>query len=84
MADLSLITREHVLQAAALIDKRGIENKDQSKEWDVLINGKRYPPKYVMRVAYRFPARYELSSQDTRTGVAQNRLRELGFKIVPK
>lgn len=71
-----------MLQAVALIEHRGF--MDDSREWDVLINGKRYPPKYVIRVAYRFPASYELGSRETRTGVAQDRLRELGFKIVPK
>ena len=44
------ITQEHVLQAVDKIEREGIELKSSTK-YDVIINGKVYPPKEVMRFA---------------------------------
>lgn len=78
MAGLKHISLGDVIGAASYIDGNGIPEANASREWDVIINGKRYPPKYIIMLAGG------LSSDETRTGKAQDRLRELGFTIVSK
>ena len=47
-----LISREDVLDAVELIEKRNIKLQP-STGYDVIINEKRYPPKEIIRFAYR-------------------------------
>ena len=44
------ITKQHVLDAVAKIERDGIE-MEPSAAFDVVINGKAYPPKEIMRYA---------------------------------
>src|ERR1700739_4939136 len=46
------ITREHILKAAQLIDS-GEYKIPQSTGYDVIIEGKKYPPKELMRFAHK-------------------------------
>jgi 5-methylcytosine-specific restriction endonuclease McrBC GTP-binding regulatory subunit McrB len=48
--DVEKITKEHILQAVDKIDREGVILKSSTK-YDVIINGKAYPPKEVMRYA---------------------------------
>lgn len=78
MVSLKKISYGDIIGAARFIDGNGIPYSNESREWDVIINGKKYPPKYIIMLAGG------LSSEETRTGKAQERLRELGFLIVVK
>lgn len=78
MVSLKSISHSDIIGAARFIDGNGIPGVNESREWDVIINGKRYPPKYIIMLAGG------LSSEETRTGKAQDRLQELGFAIVAK
>jgi 5-methylcytosine-specific restriction enzyme B len=78
------ITSEHILKAADIIDRNGIPRGREADKWEVIINGKRYPPKYIVCLANKFPNGMELYYKETRTGKAQDYLMKLGFKIVPK
>lgn len=44
------ITKKHVLDAVAKIEREDIEMEPSTK-FDVVINGKAYPPKEIMRYA---------------------------------
>jgi hypothetical protein len=76
------ITKQHVLDAIEKIEKEGIILEPSTK-FDVIINGKAYPPKEVMRYA-------NLLANGTRDwvysgGEATNKfLKDLGFEITSK
>ncbi len=48
------IKKEHILKALLMIDKEGISNYGESDLYDVLYDGKRYPPKLVVSKANFF------------------------------
>ena len=76
------IKKEHVLQAVEKIDQDGIELEPSTK-YDVIIHGKAYPPKEIMRYA-------NLLVNGTKDwpfsgGEPTNRfLKEFGFEIQSK
>ncbi len=47
------IQKEHLLQAIAEIDREGVPARQQSRRYDLFYNGRPYPPKRVVRIAYR-------------------------------
>lgn len=49
-----VFTEEHILQATARIDKDGIAAGRNSRHYDLVIDGKTYPPKYVISLAVGF------------------------------
>ncbi|NML23515.1 EVE domain-containing protein [Pseudoflavitalea sp. G-6-1-2] len=76
------ITKQHVLDAVDKIEREGIELK-RSRDYDVVIDGKAYPPKEIMRYA-------NLLANGTKDwlysgGEPTNKyLRKFEFEIVPK
>lgn len=76
------ITKEHVLGAVKKIeDEKIVLNK--STDYDVLISGKRYPPKEVMRYAHLIA--FGTKAWPNSGGEPTNKfLKSFGFKIVPK
>lgn len=54
------IQKEHLLQAINRIDREGIPKGAQSKYYDVVHNGKRYPPKLVVSYANLYANNKEL------------------------
>ena len=74
MVSLRGISSEHVRMAAAEIDRVGVPIKQRPIAWYVVVDGKYYPPKYIVCLAHN----------DTRTGKAQDHLISLGFGIVQK
>lgn len=61
MADLSVITREHILEAVEIIrlEERPL---NASLRYDVIIEGDPYPPKEVVRLSYFIATGDELTS----------------------
>tara|TARA_B100000674_G_C37777892_1_gene885778 strand:+ start:592 stop:762 length:171 start_codon:yes stop_codon:yes gene_type:complete len=45
------IKKEHILRAVEIIQKEEPELKPNAR-WNVVINGKKYPPKTIMRLAH--------------------------------
>lgn len=70
--------------AAAEIDRVGVPIKQRPIAWYVVVDGKYYPPKYIVCLAHKYAHGFELDSDDTRTGKAQDHLISLGFGIVQK
>jgi hypothetical protein len=48
------VQRQHVLSAIAEIDANGVPNTRRAKGFDVIVDGKTYPPKYLLCLAGRF------------------------------
>lgn len=83
--DLAWITRSSVLSAIREIDQHGVPKRRQSVRFDLLVNGKRYPPKYVIALSHRYAKGRELDPQEHSGGDQSNSLlTKLGFQIVGK
>lgn len=79
------ITSSHIISAIREIDRDSVPPRRNSKLYDLLYNGRRYPPKYVVSIANRYANGVELSSYyfgggDETDGFLERR----GFTIVPK
>jgi hypothetical protein len=48
------INRQHILEAIQMIDTQGVPDEYQSKKYDLLFEGNRYPPKYVISLSNLF------------------------------
>ncbi len=76
------ITKDHVLSAIERIEREQIDLKGATK-YEVVINGKNYPPKEIMRYAHE-----EMNGEylwEYSGGESTNKfLKEMGYKIVPK
>lgn len=55
------ITKEHIEKAIAEIDKKGVRKGRLSSTYDLVHNGKSYPPKLVISIANRFANEEELA-----------------------
>lgn len=77
----SSISATHVESAAAEIDREGWPAARSSVHYDLVLDGKRYPPKYVISLAARYATGEELSPQDFDAGEATAFLTRLGFTI---
>lgn len=77
----------HVLQALQEIDQTGVPSDAASTTYDLLYNGKRYPPKYVLSLAVKHakgrPLNRALFSGGEKS-TAFRILRDLGFEILSK
>ena len=80
--DPNKISQKHVLDAVARIQKEGLKLIDSTK-YDVIINGRKYPPKEIMRLA-----RFEYDGSKEwyyNGGEATNKyLENMGFEIISK
>jgi hypothetical protein len=50
----SNITREHCIQAARVVGDESVPEKHRAKKYEVIINGRGYPPKWIIHVANEF------------------------------
>ena len=81
------ITREHVLKAIEKIDsKPELKNKRGSSTYDLIFEGKKYPPILVLSIANQLNNGKELLLSDFDNNIEKpfNLLRENGFSIIPK
>ena len=81
------ITKENLLQAIEKIDIEGIPNDSDSKYYDVLYNGKTYPPKLIVSYSNLFANGQILDRTDFRGGLnteSFNLLENNNFNIIPK
>jgi hypothetical protein len=81
------ITRDHLLQAIEQVDQQGIPSVAKSQFYDLLHNGRRYPPKLIVSWANKF-ANGEILDRNSFSGGKDtpcfNLLEGRGFLIVPK
>lgn len=81
------IKKKHLLNAIAEIDSNGITGSAQSKYYDVVFNGNKYPPKLIVSLANKAANGVELPRHSFRGGEGKESfelLRKNGFIIEPK
>ena len=79
----SSLTRAHVEAAIARIDREGVPPRRESTKFQLVIDGRRYPPKYVISLAASHATGHELRPQEFSGGDETNSvLQSLGFTIV--
>lgn len=81
------ITQENVEAAIKQIDREGVPSSAQSMGYDLVHQGKKYPPKYVLSVAVGVASGEPLDRNGFSGGEESacfRLLRQLGFEIVPK
>ena len=76
------LTEEDIIKAIQEIDEKGIPLNRHSTGWDILYDGKHYPPKYLISIANKFANGKELQPQEFSGGSETNQfLMSLGFEI---
>lgn len=86
-ADSSAMATNHVRQAIQVLQTAGVPSDARSSKYDLVDNGKRYPPKLIFSLAFKYATGKELPRNEFPGGddTASFRiLRKLGFSIVPK
>ena len=81
------ITKEHLEKAIKEIDRDGIRKGRHSSTYDLIHNGKSYPPKLIISIANRFANGLELDSNNFNGGketAAFELLEKKGYKIIEK
>lgn len=80
------ITKDHILQAIHEIDRSAYDRKRESKKYDLLYNGRRYPPKVVVTSANKYANGIPLDPSKFSGGekLANQFLQARGFEIIPK
>jgi len=87
MALPSNINKDHLIKAIEKIDSDGIPNDADSKFYDVVYNGKKYPPKVIVSFANIFANGEEISRTSFSGGLNTecfNLLEKYGFEIIKK
>lgn len=76
---------EHILKSIQEIDSNGIPPKREARKFGLSLDGKIYPPKYVISLAYKHVGGIELDSNTFEGGLETNDfLKKLGFEIIEK
>lgn len=81
------ILKQHVLQAAKKWDAAGYKNFKNSISYDVIIDGRAYPPKAISSCAHELATGRPLESKEfggAKDGTWHRRLKELGFSVIEK
>ncbi|BBE16063.1 hypothetical protein AQPE_0200 [Aquipluma nitroreducens] len=74
---LELLKPNHVIEAAKLIDEQGIPKDHVSSQYYVVVNGKEYPFKYLVRTAFSLVSDEKLQFQSNDS--YRNYIKNLGF-----
>ena len=83
MSSIPTLSVDDVRRAAKLIDRDGVPKRRQSTKFHLELEGRRYPPKYVVSLAVAIATGRELPADEFYGGGQTNKLLEsLGFSIV--
>ena len=74
----------HFLKAASEIDKKGVPASRQSKRYDLLLNGIKYPPKYMISIANKFLSGKEFPSDDFNAVETKDYFIRRGYRIIDR
>lgn len=78
------LTDNHFKLATAEIDRDGVPGQRNSRHYDLILNGRKYPPKYVISLATRYATGQEHSSEDFNAVEAKNYFENRGYKIIDR
>lgn len=76
--------RNHFLQAVKEIKGKGVPPNRQSHRYDLILNGEKYPPKYVISLAYKFLNGKEFPSHDFNAVEAKDYFIRRGYTVLDK
>ncbi|MDZ7858329.1 HNH endonuclease signature motif containing protein [Sphaerotilus sp.] len=85
--DPEKVSKDSIFRAALIWDEAGYRNFRNSKFYDVIIDGKPYPPKAICSCAYELSTGILIATEDyggAKEGTFHRRLKDLGFLIVEK
>lgn len=83
MSAIPQLTAEHIRRAVTRIDREGVPSRRQSTKFHLVVDGRRYPPKYVISLACAYATGRELMPQEFSGGDETNSvLQALGFTVV--
>ncbi len=83
MSTIPSMNSSHVEAAIAQIEREGVPPKRESTKFHLLVDGRSYPPKYVVSLAASFATGRELRPDEFSGGVETNRvLQSMGFTVV--
>ncbi|SHK43055.1 McrB family protein [Fibrobacter sp. UWB12] len=78
------LSRENINQALLYIDENGVPPGYGSKAYDLIVNGKKYPPKYVVAVARHLKDGAAIDTSDYNGVEAKNYFKARGYEIFVK
>jgi predicted HNH restriction endonuclease len=78
------LTKKHFLQAAAEIDRVGVDANRNSVYYDLILNDKPYPPKYVISLAAKYATGREFSSSGFNAVEAKNYFLCRGYTVIDR
>ncbi|MEW5747556.1 MAG: nuclease-related domain-containing protein [Candidatus Thermoplasmatota archaeon] len=81
ISNLDHLTSRHIESALATIDRTAWPSKHDSKTWDLVAQGKRYPPKYVLFISNQIAGGPPIKFTAHK---ANRHLTRLGYTIVRK
>jgi len=78
------LTEESIKRAIDFMEKNGIPFHNESMQYDLVLDGKKYPPKYVVSLANHFQNGTEISVDDFNSVQAVDFLKKRGYTIETK
>lgn len=80
-----MVQKHHVDEAITYINENSYPPANKSQKYDLIVNGQKYPPKYVIAVARSIANQNNIISiNDFYTHNANKHLKRLGFLVSPK
>jgi hypothetical protein len=78
------VTHEHILQAAAHIDRAGVPAKRNSVHYDLVIGGRRYPPKLIISLATKYATGKGFAPADFNAVEAKQYFESHGYEVIDR
>ena len=78
------LTEKSIKQAIEYIEKNGVPSQNVSMQYDLVMDGKKYPPKYVVSLANHFQNGTEVSDDDFNSVQVVDFLQKKGYTIETK
>ena len=78
------LTEQSIVDALKYIDEHGVPWHNESTVYELVVNGKKYPPKYVVGVANHFANGEEISTQGYNAVEAKSFFESRGYTIEVK
>lgn len=78
------VEKQDIIKAMRYIDEHKVPFHNQSTTFDLVVDGKRYPPKYLMAVANHFATGADISAEGISSSESRDFFAEQGFTIETK
>jgi hypothetical protein len=78
------LTDQHIKKAAAQADREHVPPERRSVHYDLVINNKRYPPKYIVSIAAKIATGTEFPAADFNAVKAKNYFLSKGYTVIDR